>query len=376
MSVNHIRPALAGLTVIATVLLIVGPHAAVAQNPFGAGPSAPPEAMGGVVGWALRQQALYYRELTALIRAARQNGGIAYGLLGLSFAYGVFHAAGPGHGKAVISSYLFANGETWRRGVALSFAAALLQSLVAVGIVALFAAVLGSTAQVIGGAARDVEIASYLMVIAVGLRLAWVKGHAFAAEWRQFRERAIVFPTPTLAMTSPAGAAAPSVHFTVHVYDRDDHSHHDGCLRDAHHDHDDQPASRHGACDGCGHAHGPQPEEVAGPGGWRRGLSAVAAAGLRPCSGAIIVLVFALTQDLFWTGVAATFAMGLGTAITVAALASFALVARSAAAWLAGGRGAGTLALRGVEIAAALAIVLFGALLLTGHIASERMLLV
>ena len=65
-----------------------------------------------------------------------------------------------------------------------------------------------------------------------------------------------------------------------------------------------------------GHAHGPEPEELAGPGGWRRGLSAIVAVGLRPCSGAIIVLVFALAQGLFWAGVASTFVMGLGTAIT------------------------------------------------------------
>jgi ABC-type nickel/cobalt efflux system permease component RcnA len=363
MSMTPARASLARIAAIAAAAIVLTLLAdpALAQNPFGAGPSVPPEAMGGIVGWALHQQALYYRELTAMIRTARQNGGIAYGLLGLSFAYGVFHAAGPGHGKAVISSYLFANGETWRRGVALSFAAALLQSLVAVGIVGLFAALLGSTAQVISGAARDVEIASYLLVIAVGLRLAWVKSRSFVAAWRQLREPVIAFPTPALAMAADS-AAAPPAHFTAHACDHDDHAHHGGCQ---HYDHG-----------GCGHAHGPQPDEVAGPGGWRRGLSAVVAAGLRPCSGAIIVLVFALTQDLFWTGVAATFAMGLGTAITVAALASFAVVARSAAARLIGShRGAGTLALRGIEVAAALVIVLFGALLLTGHIASERMFL-
>ena len=54
------------------------------------------------------------------------------GLFGISFLYGVFHAAGPGHGKAVISSYLFANNETWRRGVVLSCASAMLQALVAI----------------------------------------------------------------------------------------------------------------------------------------------------------------------------------------------------------------------------------------------------
>jgi len=98
---------------------------------------------------------------------------------------------------------------------------------------------------------------------------------------------------------------------------------------------------------------------------------------LRPCSGAIIVLVFALSQGLFWTGVAATFAMGLGTAITVAALATLAVGARSLATRLAGDeRGVGVLALRAIELCAALAIIAVGLLLLTGYMASERMFLV
>ncbi len=106
----------------------------------------------------------------------------------------------------------------------------------------------------------------------------------------------------------------------------------------------------------------------------RRGLAAVVAVGLRPCSGAIIVLVFALAQGLFWTGVAATFAMGLGTAITVAAIASLAVGARGFAGRLAKSRpGAGLIMVRGLETAAALAIIAFGVLLLTGYMVSERM---
>ena len=60
------------------------------------------------------------------------------------------------------------------------------------------------------------------------------------------------------------------------------------------------------------------------------GLGAIFAVGLRPCSGAILVLVFALAQGLFWAGIAATFVMGLGTAITVATIA---VVAVSAEGW-------------------------------------------
>ena len=58
-------------------------------------------------------------------------------------------------------------------------------------------------------------------------------------------------------------------------------------------------------------------------------FTAIVAVGLRPCSGAIIVLVFALAQGLFWAGVAATFVMGLGTAITVAVIATLAVGARA-----------------------------------------------
>ena len=67
----------------------------------------------------------------------------------------------------------------------------------------------------------------------------------------------------------------------------------------------------------------------------RRGLAAIVAVGLRPCSGAIIVLVFALAQGLFWIGVASTFVMGIGTAITVAAIATLAVGARGLAGRLA-----------------------------------------
>ena len=95
--------------------------------------------------------------------------------------------------------------------------------------------------------------------------------------------------------------------------------------------------------------------------------------GLRPCSGAIIVLVFALAQGLYWAGVASTFVMGLGTAITVAAIATIAVGARTAAKRVASTRaGYGTLALRGIEVGAAVLVMAFGALLLTGYMASER----
>ena len=94
---------------------------------------------------------------------------------------------------------------------------------------------------------------------------------------------------------------------------------------------------------------------------------------MRPCSGAILVLVFALAQGLFWAGVVATFVMGLGTAITVAAIATLAVGAKSLARRFASSRsGYGMLALRGIEVGAAALVLAFGVLLLVGYMAAER----
>jgi nickel/cobalt exporter len=103
-------------------------------------------------------------------------------------------------------------------------------------------------------------------------------------------------------------------------------------------------------------------------------LTAVFAVGLRPCSGAILVLVFTLAQGLFWAGVVATFVMGLGTAIMVATIAVFSVLATHWAERFASTRGGvGMLFMRGIEVAAALLITAFGALLLMGFMASERL---
>src|SRR5205807_9533713 len=142
---------------------------------------------GGVIGWILAKQGEFFRALSGLVRAAKADGSAVWGLLGLSFAYGIFHAAGPGHGKAVISSYLIANQETWRRGVVLSFASAMLQALVAVAIVGIAAALLGATRQTMCSADRIIEIASYGLIALIGARLMWTKGRGVFANLRHLR---------------------------------------------------------------------------------------------------------------------------------------------------------------------------------------------
>ncbi|WOH82748.1 nickel/cobalt transporter [Bradyrhizobium sp. BEA-2-5] len=354
-----------GLAVSAAVLAVFAlldgaVHALLAQNPFGAPRAAEPQ--GGLVGWLLAKQSEFYREISQTIRAAKSDGSAVWTLLFISFAYGIFHAAGPGHGKAVIASYLVANRETARRGIALSFASALMQSLVAVLIVGICAWLLNATAKTMCGAEKAIEIASYALIAAFGARLVWVKGGGFF--------RALQMPRPALAM---AGAHQHDHDHRDHGHDHhhrhahDDHEHHHD------HGHDHGHDAQHVHDEHCGHSHGPTPAELAGPGGWRRGFAAILTVGIRPCSGAILVLVFALAQGLFWAGVAATFLMGLGTAITVAAIAMVAVSARGVAERLSAARdGGGMVIMRGIEFGAAGLVLLFGVGLLFGYIAAER----
>jgi ABC-type nickel/cobalt efflux system permease component RcnA len=193
-------------------------------------------------------------------------------------------------------------------------------------------------------AEKAIEIASYGLIAAFGARLVWTKGGGFM---RALQAK------PAMAMA----AAHHHDHGHDHDHDHHDHSHDHGHVHDEH----------------CGHSHGPTPDQLAGPGGWRRGLGTIFAVGMRPCSGAILVLVFSLAQGLFWAGVAATFLMGLGTAITVATIAVIAVSAKGLAKRLSAGReGGGALIMRGIEFGAAGLVLLFGLGLLFGYLAAER----
>ncbi|MBM3528223.1 MAG: nickel/cobalt transporter [Alphaproteobacteria bacterium] len=380
--------AVAALAIVATALLAAGAlDAALAQGagPFGVQrPAAPPPAQAdGIVGWILAKQAEFYKQFSGLIRAAKADGSAVWGLLGVAFLYGVFHAAGPGHGKAVISSYVVANDETWKRGVVLSFVSAMLQALVAVAIVGIAAVLLNATAATMRRATDWIETVAYALIVLIGLRLLWVKGWAFLKVAGQ-----LLWPAPAVAQAHAHAHAHHGHSHAHHEHSHHDHGHHDhthhrhdhGHHDHKHHSHDHAHGHHHhdhshdDHASAWGHAHAPEPEELAGPGGWKRGLTAIVAVGLRPCSGAIIVLVFALAQGLFWAGVAATFVMGLGTAITVAAIATLAVGAKAWAGKLASSNsGYGTLAMRGIEVGAAMLITAFGALLLVGYMASERL---
>jgi nickel/cobalt exporter len=295
-----------------------------AQTPPSAFGGARPPAPTGLVGWIMEQQAAFYRQLSLAVRGIRNGDRAAFAtLVGVSFLYGVFHAAGPGHGKAVISSYIVATGETVRRGLVLAALSSLVQALTAIALVGFLAAVLGATARTMGQVVNWIEIVAYALIVVIGLRLLWSKGRAFIARFVSWRSG--------------------------------------------------RPVAGMACDDNC--AHLPAAEQVARIHSWREALAVIVSVGLRPCTGAVLVLVFALSQGIVYAGIAATFAMAVGTALTVAAIAALASGAKVLAVRLASSRtGAITLALSAVEVAAALVVVLFGAALLTGYFVVERMM--
>lgn len=285
------------LLAFGTVILGAGIAHAAAPMPFpAAAPPADPSWLGSFFMWLQETQQYLYRGLASAVRATKEEGSIsALGtLLGLSFFYGVIHAAGPGHGKAVISAYLVAKESAVRRGIALAFVSALAQGVTAILIVGVIAAIFGLLFKDIEGIATFLEQASYFLIAGIGA--------------------VILVQTTREILRARAGHAA-----------------HD------HHGHNHSHTHQHDRATAHAHHHHIGPEETASVSSWRQGLAVATAVGVRPCMGAVLVLFFALAQGVLFFGVLATIAMSIGTAITVAALAILSSGARQTALRIAGG---------------------------------------
>ncbi len=264
-----------------------------------------------------RLQQELQRDLAVLVRELKSGDSLMplATLLFFSFLYGVVHAAGPGHGKVVISSYLLAQESRVRRGIQLSFLTALVQAFSAIALVGVLALVLDLTRREAAAKVQLLEIASYGLIILLGL---WML---------------------VAALRGKLGCGH-------------DHGHHDH----GHHDH--------------GHDHGAVQALAKAPPQSGRGFLGgfapmVLSVGIRPCSGAVIILLFTLAQVIFLAGVGATFAMALGTALTVAALGILAVTSRKLAVRLAGQDSVWEDRIgRGLAVLGSLAICVFGALFL------------
>ena len=297
--------------------------------------------LGGLFAWVALRQAEFYKALEGALMDLRGSGHAFALLVGVSFLYGVFHAVGPGHGKAVITSYLLVSRQTVRRGIIIAFAAALMQGLVAIAVVLLAAVALHATAVQMTHATDWFEILSYALVTAVGVWLVWTK-----LFWRGHHH-------------APVAEHQHDIHHHGHAHHHGGHSHphdHDH----AHHHHGEDQ------CD-CGHSHVPDPRMLKKPLSVSRAWAATLSVGIRPCSGAIIILVFALSQNLLIAGIGSVLAMSLGTFITVSALATLAVSAKDVALRFVGFEsGNAERVMRVVEIGGAVVVLLLGLILLGG----------
>jgi ABC-type nickel/cobalt efflux system permease component RcnA len=234
--------------------------------------------------WALEGQREAQTAMARGLRALRGGDPAALtGFLAVCFAYGFFHAAGPGHGKLLIGGYGAARAVGAAKLSAVALVSSLAQGATAVALVGAGVWVwqLGR-AQMTEMADRLFAPLSFAAIALVGLWLAW----------RGLR-----------------GMRAPGQ---------------DG----GHHHHDHAHTGDAATCATCGHVHGPDPAALARATGWRDIAVLVGAVAIRPCTGALFVLILTAQMGIFATGVAGTFAMALGTASVTVAVAVAAVTLR------------------------------------------------
>ncbi len=306
---------------------------AIGKSPFGVGDTyAGGGPATGLTGWILAKQAEFTRAMISALRATTTGGG-AGALLTVAFLYGVFHAAGPGHGKAIVSSYVFANEQALRRGISVAVAAAILQALVAIALVVPAVLMIGATARQIDASVAWIEIVTFAAILLLGLSLTYRKFKAFLLAIGGAKKAPAVCAQcgPGLRYTPSTGAAQPA------------------------------PA--------CTHVHLPSAASLSGERSWKDLAAAAFAAGSRPCTGAIILLSFALSVSALPVGIAAVFAMAAGTALTTSAFAAGAVLAKGATARIADRSERWRPLTAGIELAAAILVALLGGALLTGYMA-------
>ncbi|MCI5109505.1 MAG: hypothetical protein MRY75_03045 [Marivita sp.] len=249
--------------------------------------------------WAAEGQRAAQSGMAQGLRALRANQpGALMTLMAVCFGYGFFHAVGPGHGKILIAGYGVAERVALTRLSLLAVLSSLAQAATAIIVVYAGVWILGLGRQDMVGAAEDwFAPFSYAAICGVGAWLALRGALRLRSQWHPAKP-----------------------------HHRDHHHHHD------HHHHDD------GVCSTCGHAHAPTPEQAQNVHSLRDALVLIGAIAIRPCTGALFLLILSVSMGIELAGILGTFAMGLGTAsVTLAAAAGAVTFREGALARFAGG---------------------------------------
>ncbi|WP_425092070.1 nickel/cobalt transporter [Tropicimonas sp. S265A] len=262
----------------------------------------------GLLYWAQSVQREVQGALARGLRALRAGEpGALTTLLVACFTYGFAHAVGPGHGKLVIGGYGLARRVSPLRLSVVAFLSSLAQAATAVLLVYVGVWVLQASARTMSAAADDwLAPASYAAVCLLGLWLVWRGARAM---W--------------------TGRAAAVHHETPHTDHHARHGHD--------HAHDHATHADDAACPTCGHAHAPAPEDVAKARSLRELATLIAVVAIRPCTGAIFVLILGWRLDLQAAALAGVVAMALGTGSVTAVVAFASTGLRDSAVSAAGG---------------------------------------
>lgn len=255
----------------------------------------------------LWQKALH-QQMTALLQQVAANphqAGLT--LMGFSLLYGVLHALGPGHGKVVIATFLATHPTRIKTSLQLTLAAAIVQGGVAIALVTVMLVALQLSSRQLHLSSWWLEKSSYLLVAALGVWLCWRALGRLRLALRPVDEGAgqgsLAIKSATLLQSTEGRAPQANA----------------GLALSAH---------QHSAHCGCGHQHLPDARQLAAAVGWKTKLMVVLSMGLRPCSGAIMMLLFSKVIGVYLWGVLSALVMAAGTALTVSAMALLVQVSR------------------------------------------------
>ena len=226
---------------------------------------------------SIKWQRIVNEELSNLLYEAKENHiSSAIYLLILSVLYGVLHSIGPGHGKLIVSTFLATHPSKVNHSLILTIVSALMQAVVAILLVSTLLFLFNNSMRDVNGKAVQLISLSFLIMAILG---AVIIVRALKKLYLNLRNK------------------------------QKEHEHH-------HHEHKHQTD---GSC--CGHKHFASADEINNATTWQAYAGIIISIGIRPCTGAIMALLFANAIGIYWLGVVSAFMMAIGTAITTSTIA-------------------------------------------------------
>lgn len=203
-------------------------------------------------------------QISQLFYAIKAHKNTAYlSLIWISFLYGAVHSIGPGHGKIIVTTFLATHPTKTKQALLLTIGSAIMQAIVAITLVSVLLFIFHGSMREVNSEVLTLVNLSLGAVILLGAFIVYKSGHQL---WHAFKQQKIE--------------------------DDDDH-----------------------CCEI------PSAESINHATSWKSHLSIIMSIGIRPCTGAIMVLLFSKVIGLYWIGIISALLMAVGTAITTSTIA-------------------------------------------------------